>query len=105
MAVITRLNPTYWPQQDGTATNRDMAYHFQKAKHQLTDNHKAFGFLQTHLLSWLEAMSIMGSMDQVLRDIDSLQATIDVSFPFFLPPSLSTNLNFRQLQATWRPLF
>ncbi|KAJ6032534.1 WD40-repeat-containing domain protein [Penicillium herquei] len=64
-------------------------YHFRKAKHQLTDDHKAFGFLRTHLLFWLEAMGIMGSMDQVVRDIDSLQSTIDTASNDLVSPFLS----------------
>jgi hypothetical protein len=53
--------------------------HLQKGDIQLHDNSQAYGFLQKHLLHWLELMSLIGETSESVRALISLESHIPVS--------------------------
>ncbi|RCI15366.1 hypothetical protein L249_6755 [Ophiocordyceps polyrhachis-furcata BCC 54312] len=54
------------------------AHHLKESDGELHDEHQVFGFLQIHLLHWLEAMSLMGRMTESIESITALQSLVGV---------------------------
>ncbi|RDA94102.1 hypothetical protein CP533_6594 [Ophiocordyceps camponoti-saundersi (nom. inval.)] len=54
------------------------AHHLKESDSKLHDGHQAFHFLQTHLLHWTEAMSLMGRMTESIESILALQSLVEV---------------------------
>ena len=52
--------------------------HVERGQESIADGDAVHVFLQTHLLHWLEAMSLMGETDQCVRLLARLQALIAV---------------------------
>ncbi|EPS43385.1 hypothetical protein H072_2594 [Dactylellina haptotyla CBS 200.50] len=50
----------------------------QGGERQLIDGGQSHGFLQEHLLHWLEAVSLLGSLTETLSMIDALAAVVEV---------------------------
>lgn len=59
---------------------RYWAFHLAQCKDPLTELENAFVFLQVHFLHWVEAMSILGLVSDVVGTLNSLQSIIQVSF-------------------------
>lgn len=53
--------------------------HLQKGAVQLQDNSQVHGFLQKHLLHWLESMSLIGETSKGILALNSLESHIPVS--------------------------
>ena len=53
--------------------------HVERGQQSIIDGDAVHVFLQTHLLHWLEAMSLMGETDQCVRLLARLQALVAVS--------------------------
>jgi hypothetical protein len=56
--------------------------HLVQSQHPITMLIKAFSFLKVHFLHWVEAMSILGIISEVVGVIESLQSVIQVSWKF-----------------------
>ena len=52
--------------------------HVKRSQQSIIDGGAVHVFLQTHLLHWLEAMSLMGETDECVRLLARLQALIAV---------------------------
>jgi len=59
---------------------RYWAQHLTQSKDPGTEMGEAFLFLQEHFLHWVEAMSILGIISEVVGIINTLQSVIQVSF-------------------------
>jgi hypothetical protein len=59
---------------------RYWAQHLQKSQDPVTELVKAFSFLEAHFLHWVEAMSVLGIISEVVGIISELQSVIEVSF-------------------------
>jgi NACHT domain len=53
--------------------------HLQKSKIRLSDDDQVHQFLRKHLLRWLEALSLMETMSNGIRSINSLESMVIVS--------------------------
>jgi len=62
--------------------------HMQKSGTQLRDNDQVHGFLQEHLLHWLEALGWMGKVSEGVHAIASLESLVLVS----IPPAYNTGM-------------
>jgi hypothetical protein len=60
---------------------RYWAEHLCQCLDQVSQLEKAFLFLKTHFLHWLEVMSILGNLSEVVRVIIKLQSIVQVSAP------------------------
>jgi hypothetical protein len=52
--------------------------HLQKGDAQFSDDDRIYQFLRTHLLHWLEALSLMQKISKGILAITSLETTIKV---------------------------
>lgn len=59
---------------------RYWAHHLVQSQDPVTELIKAFSFLREHFLHWLETMSILGYMSQVIVTIKDLESLIQVCF-------------------------
>jgi hypothetical protein len=59
---------------------RYWAHHLQQSQDPVTELVKAFSFLKAHFLHWVEAMSVLGLVTEVIGTINRLQSVIKVSF-------------------------
>jgi hypothetical protein len=66
--------------------------HLTRSQQSIADRGAVHVFLQTHLLHWLEAMSLMGETGQCVRLLARLQALVSVRRPVQRMCSLDTNL-------------
>ncbi|RDA85631.1 hypothetical protein CP532_3563 [Ophiocordyceps camponoti-leonardi (nom. inval.)] len=55
------------------------AHHLKMSGDKLHDEHQAIGFLETHLLHWLDAMSLMGRISESWNIIWTLRSMVEVS--------------------------
>ncbi|KAK6336933.1 hypothetical protein TWF718_009722 [Orbilia javanica] len=67
---------------------RYWVYHLQQGKDSISKNSQAYLFLRHHLLHWLEAISILGNMNDVLRMVDILSSVASVSSTEGIPEFL-----------------
>jgi hypothetical protein len=54
------------------------AYHQTKGDPELSDGNKAYDFLTTHFLHWLEVMSLLGRVKECLDSLRSLARCLEV---------------------------
>jgi DNA-binding transcriptional ArsR family regulator len=73
--------------------------HVERSQQKIADSDKVHVFLQTHLLHWLEAMSLMGETDQCVRLLARLQALVAVSVCGCRHYKTDTDLQHSYLQA------
>jgi hypothetical protein len=59
---------------------RYWAQHLVQSRDPVTELVNAFSFLEEHFLHWVEAMSVLGIISEVVGIIDGLQSVIEVSF-------------------------
>jgi hypothetical protein len=52
--------------------------HLERGQQSIADGDAVHVFLQTHLLHWLEAMSLVGETDQCVRQLAALQTLVTV---------------------------
>jgi hypothetical protein len=69
--------------------------HLQKSGSQVQNREEAYGFLQAHLLHWLEALGWIGKMSEGIQAILSLEAQVPVSYLSIIYTSL-INLSLGQ---------
>jgi hypothetical protein len=58
---------------------RYWAHHLLQSPNPVTELNKAFSFLEIHFLHWMEAMSVLGIISEVVGIIKRLQSVIQVS--------------------------
>lgn len=56
-------------------------YHIQQAEIQVDDSSEVYSFLHTHILHWIEVLSLIGSDGEGLKWIKVLLSVLDVSTP------------------------
>ena len=53
--------------------------HVVSGEEQIKDDGAVLHFLQKHMLHWVEALSWLGKMSDVIHNIDALRSVVDVS--------------------------
>ena len=54
-------------------------FHLQESKVTICDDGPVHKFLLTHLLYWIEALSLMGCIPEIFAMLTSIQSMVDVS--------------------------
>jgi hypothetical protein len=73
--------------------------HLERSQQSIADGNAVHVFLQTHLLHWLEAMSLMGETGQCVRLLAGLQTLVTVRTSAQNTHLLHTNLRYSHQQA------
>ncbi|PGG94981.1 hypothetical protein AJ79_10333, partial [Helicocarpus griseus UAMH5409] len=67
---------------------RYWAQHLQQCQDPVTELAKAFSFLEAHFLHWLEAMSVLGIISEVVGIINILQSIMETNSRYCTPSAL-----------------
>lgn len=74
---------------------RYWVHHFRQSGHQICDDGEVHVFLQEHFLHWLEAMSLLNSLGEVIDQFWILQSLISVSKTHLWEDSFNANMRTR----------
>jgi hypothetical protein len=73
--------------------------HLERGQQSIADKDTSDVFLQTHLLHWLEAMSLIGETSRCVRLLARLQALVTVGSPAWKIAALYIDLHRSHQQA------
>ncbi|PGG94975.1 hypothetical protein AJ79_10335, partial [Helicocarpus griseus UAMH5409] len=79
---------------------RYWAQHLQQCQNPVTELAKASSFLEAHFLHWLEAMSVLGIISEVVGIIDILRSILGVSLSENLFMSCQIGVNYLKLRMS-----
>jgi hypothetical protein len=74
---------------------RYWAQHLMQSQDPVTELIKAFSFLEVHFLHWIEAMSVLGIISEVIGVIKRLESVIQVSYPRYFTTLMNTEEEYR----------